>query len=43
MSEKHPDFEIQAVNIIRAPDIEYMLCNDKMASLPRELHELVSL
>ena len=23
MSEKHPDFEIQAVNIIRPPDIEY--------------------
>ena len=24
MSEKHPDFEIQAVNTIRPPDIEYM-------------------
>ena len=23
MSEKHPDFEIQAVNTIRPPDIEY--------------------
>ena len=23
MSEKHPDFEIQAVNTIRTPDIEY--------------------
>ena len=23
MSEKHPDFEIQAVNTIRSPDIEY--------------------
>ena len=23
MSEKHPDFEIQAVNTIRHPDIEY--------------------
>ena len=23
MSEKHPDFEIQAVNIIRPPDIKY--------------------
>ena len=23
MSEKHPDFEIQAVNTTRAPDIEY--------------------
>ena len=24
MSEKHPDFEIQAVNAIRPPDIEYI-------------------
>ena len=24
MSEKHPDFEIQAVNTIRPPDIEYI-------------------
>ena len=24
LSEKHPDFEIQAVNTIRPPDIEYM-------------------
>ena len=23
MSEKHPDFEIQAVNTIRPPDIKY--------------------
>ena len=23
LSEKHPDFEIQAVNTIRSPDIEY--------------------
>ena len=23
MSEKHPDFEIQTVNTIRPPDIEY--------------------
>ena len=23
LSEKHPDFEIQAVNIIRPPEIEY--------------------
>ena len=23
MSEKHPDFEIQAVNAIQPPDIEY--------------------
>ena len=23
LSEKHPDFEIQAVNTIRPPDIEY--------------------
>ena len=23
MSEKHPDFEIQAVDTIRPPDIEY--------------------
>ena len=23
MSEKHPDFEIQAVNTLRPPDIEY--------------------
>ena len=23
MSEKHPDFEIQAVNTIRPPDIDY--------------------
>ena len=23
LSEKHPDFEIQAVNTIRAPEIEY--------------------
>ena len=23
MSEKHPDFEVQAVNTIRPPDIEY--------------------
>ena len=23
MTEKHPDFEIQAVNTIRPPDIEY--------------------
>ena len=27
MSEKHPDFEIQAVNTIRPPDIEYMSCH----------------
>ena len=25
MSEKHPDFEIQAVNTIRPPDIEYTM------------------
>ena len=23
MSEKHPDFEIQAVNMVRPPDIKY--------------------
>ena len=29
LSEKHPDFEIQAVNTIRPPDIKYMSCISK--------------
>ena len=31
MSEKHPDFEIEPVNTIRSPEIEYMLCISKTA------------
>ena len=34
MSEKHPVFEIQAVNTIRPTDIEYMLCISKTACFP---------
>ena len=42
MSEKHPHFEIEPVNTIQPPEIEYMSCNDKTASLSCELRELVS-
>ena len=31
MSEKHPDFEIEPVNTIRPPKIEYMSCISKTA------------
>ena len=30
MSEKHPDFEIQAVNTIRPPDIEYTITSQPL-------------
>ena len=31
MSEKHPDFKIEPVNTIQAPEIEYMSCISKTA------------
>ena len=32
MSEKHLDFEIEPINTIRPPEIEYMSCDDAAAS-----------
>ena len=36
MSEKHPDFEIQAVNTIRPPDIEYTKTSQPLVHIPRQ-------
>ena len=33
MSEKHPDFEIQAVNTIRPPDIRYTQKSQPLVSV----------
>ena len=33
LSEKHPDFEIQAVNTIRPPDIEYTKTSQPLVSV----------
>ena len=37
MSEKHQDFEIEPVNTIQPPEIEYMSCVTEAASFPCEL------
>ena len=37
MSEKHPDFEIQAVNTIRPPDIEYTQKSQPLVSVDTPL------
>ena len=37
MSEKHPDFEIQAVNTIRPPDIEYIKISQPMVPVDTPL------
>ena len=39
MSEKHPDFEIQAVNTIRPPDIEYTQKSQPL--VPVDTHLLI--
>ena len=36
MSEKHPDFEIQVVNTIRLPDIEYTKTSQPLVPVPRQ-------
>ena len=37
MSEKHPDFEIQAVNTIRPPDIEYTKTSQPLVQVDMSL------
>ena len=37
MSEKHPDFEIQAVNTIRPPDIEYTMISQPLVPVDTPL------
>ena len=37
MSEKHPDFEIQAVNTIRPPDIEYTKTSQSLVQVDTPL------
>ena len=37
MSEKHPDFEIQAVNTIRPPDIEYTKTSEPLVPVDMPL------
>ena len=37
MSEKHPDFEIQAVNTIRPPDIEYTKTSQPLVPVDTQL------
>ena len=37
MSEKHPDFEIQAVNTIRPPDIEYTMTSQPLVPVDTPL------
>ena len=32
MSKKHPDFEIEPVNTIRPPEIEYMSCHNGLGA-----------
>ena len=37
ISEKHPDFEIQAVNTIRPPDIEYIKTSQPLVQVDTPL------
>ena len=37
LSEKHPDFEIQAVNTIRPPEIEYTRTSKPLVSVDTPL------
>ena len=37
MSEKHPDFEIQAVNTIKPPDIEYTKTSQQLVPVDTPL------